>query len=112
MNRYIFIILLVGCVTFFGCDYFVADIPPEQLPPVPEECSAELGRLHNALLGAYTTGEVSQVQITRYETGLADCMKSSGLSRAEIKGLLKEQERKMQKEAEQGVKSGQGLYPF
>lgn len=110
---YLVTVALFSILLTAGCDYLgLTEIPPEELPHIPEECSEESSRLDNALFGAYTTAEVSQMQIRRFEDKLAECLKEEGFSRSEVKGMLKRQVEAMQDEVENAPPSSKGLYPF
>jgi hypothetical protein len=107
--KHIRVILLVFIV-FLGCDMFIEEIPPEDLPSIPDECSRESNILDNALFGAYTSAKVSQMQITRVTNQFAECLKNSGLSRAEVKGIIDNKKKTIQEEVEKG--GGKNLYVF
>lgn len=111
--RYLVTVAFIVIALISGCDYLgLTEIPPEELPHIPEECSEESSRLDNALFGAYTTAEVSQMQIRQFEDRLAECLKEEGFSRSEVKGMLKRQVKAMQDEVENAPPSSKGLYPF
>jgi hypothetical protein len=74
---------------FFGCDILTEEIPPEKLPPVPENCISLSNQYTQALLVAYTSAQASQLQITRLANTFAECMQTAGLSKAEAKGIIK-----------------------
>ena len=105
------IVLFLALMIFCGCDFFVEEIPPEKLPPVPEKCMTLSNQHTNALLGAYTSAEVSQLQITRITNEFVNCMQDSGLSRAEAKGIIKNKEITVKKELENG-KGQQNIHVF
>jgi hypothetical protein len=73
------LMFFLSVVSVFGCDFLPSEIPPNHLPPIPAECSNESNRLSNALFGAYTSAEVSTMQITRVANTLADCLQKEGL---------------------------------
>ena len=110
MQRIIFfitiasVIVILGMVSF-GCDFFKKEeIPPENLPPVPESCTALSNQYSHALKLAYSSVEVSQLQITRVANQFAHCMEGEGLSEAEAKGIVKNIEKtvRVQGEKESG----------
>lgn len=105
------VILMVGSGSFFGCDFVLTDIPEEQLPPVPMECTDESQRFSNALFGAYTSAEVSKMQTARIANALAKCLEKEGFTRAEAKGIIKKKEKEMQEQVEKGAGS-QRIYVF
>lgn len=104
------IVILSTLMICFGCDIFTEELPPEKLPPIPEKCTKLSNQHTNALLGAYTSAEVSQLQITRITNEFVTCMQDAGLSRAEAKGIIKNKEVNIKKEVEKG--GGQNLYVF
>jgi hypothetical protein len=110
MIKYISILFL-ALMIFCGCDFFTEEIPPEKLPPIPEKCMKLSNQHTNALLGAYTSAEVSQLQITRITNEFVTCMQDSGLSRAEAKGIIKNKEAAMKEEVEKG-KGQQNIQVF
>jgi hypothetical protein len=85
-----------------GCDMFTQEIPPEDLPPVPENCRTLSNTHKNALLSAYSSVNASQMQVARVANEFAKCMQDEGLSRAEAKGILKKNETEARQETEQG----------
>jgi hypothetical protein len=96
------VIFIVGTVSF-GCDFFKKEeIPPENLPPVPELCSALSNEYSHALLLAQSSVEASQLQITRIANQFAQCMEDAGLSEAEAKGIVKNIEKTVRKKEEKG----------
>lgn len=92
------LILYVSVFSFSGCDFMLTEVPPEQLLPIPTECSRESNRLSNALFGAYTSAQVSQMQITRVTNALVECLENERLTRAEAKGIIKKQEIEIQEQ--------------
>ena len=94
----------------FGCDMSSKEIPPEELPPVPQECISLSAEYTNAITAAYSTAKVSQMQITRVTNEFLECMQNAGLSNAEAVGIVKNSEKKIK----EGLKkeSGQGTYIF
>jgi hypothetical protein len=103
-------LLLSLSALLFGCDMFSKEIPPEELPPIPQECIPLSTEYTNAITGAYSTAKVSQMQITRVTNEFLECMQNAGLSRAEAVGIVKNRE----KIIKEGLKkdSGQGPYVF
>jgi hypothetical protein len=102
------IVLLISLL--FGCDMSSKEIPPEELPAVPQECISLSTEYANAITGAYSTAKVSQMQITRVTNEFLECMQNAGLSRAEAVGIVKNRE----KTIKEGLKkdNGQGPYVF
>jgi hypothetical protein len=90
----------------------IEEIPPGQLPPIPDECMGLSESHTNALFGAYTTGQVSQLQITRAANTFYECLKDAGLSNSEAKGIIKNKENTLKVELEKGQKGNQGFFPF
>lgn len=88
-------------IAFYGCDKFTTLVPPENLPPVPDKCITLSNKHMNAMLIAYKSVEVSQLQVTKVANEFAQCMQAAGLSRAEAKGILKLNEAAAIKEAEE-----------
>jgi hypothetical protein len=101
----------VAVFSFFGCDFLPTEVPPEQLPPIPAECSDESQRLSKALFGAYTSAEVSQMQITRVTNALVESLRIEELTRAEAKGIIKKKKKEIQEQVEKGEGS-QKIYVF
>jgi hypothetical protein len=94
-----------------GCDFFKKEeIPPEKLPPVPESCAPLSAQYSQALKVAYSSAEVSQLQITRIANQFAQCMENEGLSEAEAKGIVKNIEKTVREEGERGGDQGGALY--
>lgn len=90
------IIVLFCCILMVsaGCEFLEKEeIPPDQLPPVPAACSKESNIYANALYGAYEHAEVSQMQIRRVAKEFSKCLQNSGLSEAEARGIVKNQEK-------------------
>ncbi|OGW25917.1 MAG: hypothetical protein A2X59_02345 [Nitrospirae bacterium GWC2_42_7] len=87
-------------ITFYGCDTFIPEVPPENLPPVPDKCITLSNKHMNALIIAYKSVEVSQLQVTKVANEFAQCMQDAGLSRGEAKGILKKNEAAAVEEAE------------
>lgn len=111
-NFYEFILMFfLSVVSVSGCDLLPSEVPPNQLPPIPAECSNELNRLSNALFGAYTSAQVSTMQITRVANALAECLEKEGLTRAEVRGIIKKREKEIQEQVEKGEGS-QNIYVF
>jgi len=114
MKRIVFLIrlflLLSLSALFLGCDMFSKEIPPEELPPVPQECVPLSTEYANAITGAYSTARVSQMQITRVTNEFLECMQNAGLSRAEAVGIVKNREKTIR----EGLKKdgGQGPYVY
>jgi hypothetical protein len=108
MKRKIFSITIVSTIIilgmiFFGCDFFKKEaIPPEKLPPVPESCTTLSNQYSHALKLAHSSAEVSQLQITRVANQFAQCMEGEGLSEAEARGIVKNIEKTVREEGEQG----------
>lgn len=99
------VIIILGMVSF-GCDFFKREeIPPEELPPVPESCAALSNQYSHALKLAYSSAEVSQLQITRIANQFAHCMEDEGLSEAEARGIVKNIEKTVREQGEK--ESGQ-----
>ena len=105
----IFFLLSLSAL-FFGCDMFSKEIPPEELPPVPQECIPLSTEYANAITGAYSTAKVSQMQITRVTNEFLECMQNAGLSNAEAIGIVKEREKTIKERLKK--ESGQGTYIF
>jgi hypothetical protein len=104
------VIFIVGMLSV-GCDIFKKEeIPPEKLPPVPDACATLSDQYSHALKLAYSSAEVSQLQITRIANQFAQCMENEGLSEAEAKGIVKNIEKTVRKEGEKG--SDQGGDPY
>ena len=77
-----------------GCDKLstVAATPPDQLPPVPENC-IDLSNQHKQVLyKAYSSVNASQMQVSIAANKFAQCMEDEGLSKADIKGIIKKNE--------------------
>ncbi len=90
------IIVLFCCILMVsaGCEFLdKEEIPPDQLPPVPAACSKESNFYANALYGAYERAEVSQLQVARMANKFSDCLQSAGLSEAEARGIVRNQEK-------------------
>jgi hypothetical protein len=83
-----------------GCDMLSQDIPPEKLPPVPEQCVALSNQHKNALQAAYSSVRASQMQVARIANEFSQCMQDQGLSKAEAKGILKKNEEDAKGEVE------------
>jgi len=95
----------------FGCDFFKKEeIPPENLPPVPEACAALSDEYSQALVLAQSAVEASQMQITRIASHFAQCMEDAGLSEAEAKGIVKNIEKTVRKKEEKGNAQGEPFY--
>lgn len=92
-------------ITFYGCDKFTSEVPTEKLPPVPDKCISLSNKHMNAMLIAYKSVEVSQLQVTKLANEFAQCMQDAGLSRAEAKGILKKNEAAAVEEAEKSSAS-------
>ena len=105
------IVILSTLMICFGCDFFTEEILPEKLPPIPEKCMKLSNQHTNALTVAYTSAEVSQLQITRITNEFVKCMQDAGLSRAEAKGIIKNKEVTIKKEVEKG-KGQQNIYVY
>ena len=105
----VFLLLSLSAL-LFGCDMFSKEIPPEELPPIPQECIPLSTDYTNAITGAYTTAKVSQMQITRVTNEFLECMQNAGLSGPEAVGIVKNRE----KIIKEGIKKdgGQGTYIF
>jgi hypothetical protein len=104
------VIFIVGILSA-GCDFFKEEeIPPEKLPPVPESCAPLSAQYSQALRIAYSSAEVSQLQITRIANQFAQCMENEGLSEAEAKGIVKNIEKTVREEGEKGNDQGGALY--
>jgi hypothetical protein len=96
------VIVIIGTVSF-GCDFFKKEeIPPENLPPVPESCAALSNEYSQALILAQSAVEASQMQITRIASQFVKCMEDAGLSEAEAKGIVKNIEKTVRKKEEKG----------
>jgi hypothetical protein len=96
------VIFIIGMVSF-GCDFSKKEeIPPEKLPPVPESCVALSNQYSHALTLAYSSVEVSQLQVTRIANQFARCMEDAGLSEAEAKGIVKNIEQTVREKGEKG----------
>ena len=94
-------IFFIAGTLSFGCDTFKKEeIPPEELPPVPEACAALSNQYSQALKVAYSSAEVSQLQITRIANQFAQCMEDEGLSEAQAKGIVKNIEKRVREEGE------------
>ena len=105
----IFMSLFLGAL-LFGCDMSSKEIPPEELPAVPQECIPLSTEYTNALTTAYTTAKVSQMQITRVTNEFLDCMQNAGLSNAEAIGIVKDREKTIKEKLKK--EGGQGTYIF
>jgi hypothetical protein len=100
--RIVSVIFIMGMVVF-GCDFSKKEeIPPEKLPPVPESCITLSNQYSHALKLAYSSAEVSQLQVTRIESQFVQCMENAGLSEAEAKGIVKNIEKTVSEEEEKG----------
>jgi hypothetical protein len=97
----------LSCV---GCDMFSEEIPPDQLPPIPEECISESYRYEEMLRAAYTSIEASQTQVSITASKFAECMQNAGLTKGETKGIIKDIERYVRQEVDQGGSAGE-LWP-
>ena len=75
------------------------------MPPVPESCAALSSEYSQALTLAYSSVEVSQVQIRTIASQFAHCMEEAGLSEAEVRGIVKNTEKTVRKQGEK--RSGQ-----
>jgi hypothetical protein len=96
------VIFIMGMLSF-GCDFFKKEeIPPENLPPVPESCVALSNEYSHALMLAQSSVEASQLQVTRIASQFAKCMEDAGLSEAEAKGIVKNIEKSVRKKEEKG----------
>jgi hypothetical protein len=96
------VLLFLMLMIIAGCDMLTTttETPPDELPPVPENC-VTLYRAHkNALLIAYSSAEASQMQIARVANEFTECVENEGLSRADAKGMLKQNEAEAKQEAE------------
>jgi hypothetical protein len=103
-------IFIIGIVSF-GCDFSnKEEIPPEKLPPVPDTCTALSNQYSTALRLAYSSAEVSQLQITRVASHFAQCMEDAGLSEAEAKGIMKNMEKTIRAEGEKSGGQGEDIY--
>lgn len=106
MKRKILFISIVSLLLlwiFFGCDSSKKEIPPDQLPPVPETCSGLSTQYSQALAAAHSSVEASQVQVTRIASQFAHCMEEAGLSEAEARGIVKNMERTAGEQGEKEV---------
>ncbi len=93
LKLFILFVLLIG-LALSGCEFLdKEEIPPDQLPPVPAACSKESNFYANALYGAYERAEVSQLQVARMANKFSDCLQSAGLSEAEARGIVRNQEK-------------------
>ena len=98
----VIVIFIMGIVS--GCDFLKKEeIPPENLPPVPESCAALSNEYSHALVLAQSAVEASQLQITRIANHFAQCMEDAGLSEAEAKGIVKNMEKTVRKKEEKGA---------
>ena len=103
------VIVMLGIVSV-GCDFFKKDeISPENLPPVPEACAALSNQFTHALKLAYSSVEVSQLQLTRVANQFAQCMEGEGLSEAEARGIIKNIETTEREQAEKDT-SQEGFF--
>ncbi len=100
---WIILILSLSVFSFSASDFLPSEVPPDQLPPIPADCADESNRLSNALFGAYTSAEVSTMQITRIANALAECLQKEGLTRAEAKGIIKKRKKEIQQQVEKGT---------
>jgi hypothetical protein len=103
------IILCAELMLAGGCDMFEKEVPPENLPPVPEKCQPLSDEHKNAVIAATSSVQASQTQIAMIANRFAQCMQDEGLSRAEAKGVLKKNEAEARRE---GEKSGGQDVPF
>jgi hypothetical protein len=99
--KYIVTIAAIAFI-FYGCDMTTKEIPPDQLPPVPEQCTTLSDQHTRALTVAYTSAEASQLQVARIANQFAQCMEEAGLSRNEAKGIIKNQEKTVREQADKG----------
>jgi hypothetical protein len=99
--RHIMTVAVIAFI-FYGCDMTTKEIPPDQLPSVPEQCTTLSDQHVRALTLAYTSAEASQLQVTRIANHFAQCMEDAGLSRNEAKGIIKNQEKTAREQAEKG----------
>ena len=86
------IVIFSICIIGLGCELQEEEIPLEQLPPIPNECYGISKRHSDALYGAYTLLEVSQLQLARITNEFFECLKNEGLSEPEAKGIIKNKE--------------------
>jgi hypothetical protein len=115
MRRKKFVIIITAIFVTglfsFGCDFSKKEeIPPEKLPPVPEACAQLSNQYTNALRLAYSSAEVSQLQITRIASHFAQCMEDAGLSEAEARGIVKNMEKTIRAEGGKGGGQEGDLY--
>jgi hypothetical protein len=104
------VIFIIGLPSF-GCDFSKKEeIPPEKLPPVPEACAELSNQYSNALRLAYSSAEVSQLQITRVASHFAQCMEDAGLSEAEARCIVKNMEKTIRAEGEKSGSQQGDLY--
>jgi hypothetical protein len=109
-NNFMKTIILILSIMLFcsGCDMFTQEIPPDKLPPIPQECLPLNNEYSNAIYGAQTAAKVSQMQISRVTNEFMKCMQDAGLSKAEALGIVKNQENIIKEKIEkEGVQSPQ-----
>lgn len=104
-------IVFTFALSFVGCDIFTQEIPPDQLPPIPEECISLSHRYEETLRAAYTSIEASQTQVSIAANKFANCMQDAGLTKGETKGIIKDIERYVRQEVDQGGSAGE-LWPM
>jgi hypothetical protein len=96
------VISIIGLLSF-GCDFSnKEEIPPEELPPVPEACAPLSSEYAHAIRLAQSSVEVSQLQITRIASHFAQCMEEAGLSEEEARGIVRDIEKKTRRKGEKG----------
>ena len=112
-KQYIIYSIVISFLTvnFIGCDTFTEEIPPDQLPPIPEECISLSHRYEETLRAAYSSIEASQTQVSFTANKFAECMQDAGLTRAETKGIVKDIESYVRQEVDKGGSAGD-LWPM
>ena len=107
----VYAIVFSFTLIFVACDMFSKEVPPDQLPPVPEECISLSHRYEENLKSAYTSIEASQTQVSIAANKFAECMKDAGLTKGEVKGIIKDIESNVRQEVDKGGSAG-GLWPM
>ena len=60
----IYSIVFFFALGFVGCDMSSKEVPPDQLPPIPEECISLSQRYEETMRTAYTSIQASQTQVS------------------------------------------------
>ena len=107
----VYAIVFSFALSFVGCDMFSQEVPPDQLPPIPEECISLSQRYEETMRTAYTSIQASQTQVSLAASKFANCMKEAGLTKGEVKGIIKDIERYVRQEVDKGG-SASDLWPM